>query len=91
MPKGTHSPAKKTSFTPYTKTGESARDSFRKRLYDIFSEIIKDSKQPVGEWANGIEEELYSAAGPVTSKEYREQTRQISAGVRVRRKGYYNA
>ena len=73
------------SSTPYALTGETARDSYRKVLYDAFLAIIKEdsSKFPVNDWVNKFEENLHILSGNVISKDYREKSSLLLKAIKV--------
>eukprot|EP00829_Urostomides_striatus_P005843 TRINITY_DN16437_c0_g1_i1.p1 TRINITY_DN16437_c0_g1~~TRINITY_DN16437_c0_g1_i1.p1 ORF type:complete len:134 (-),score=29.31 TRINITY_DN16437_c0_g1_i1:13-378(-) len=78
--------AKEVLSTPYALTGETARDSFRKVLYDAFLAIMKEetSKYPISDWVNKFEENLHNLSGNVISKEYREKTNLLLKAIKVK-------
>eukprot|EP01022_Parablepharisma_sp_SALTPOND_P018658 TRINITY_DN3085_c0_g1_i1.p4 TRINITY_DN3085_c0_g1~~TRINITY_DN3085_c0_g1_i1.p4 ORF type:complete len:548 (-),score=109.26 TRINITY_DN3085_c0_g1_i1:8447-10090(-) len=66
---------KSASTTAYAQTGQAARDSQRKRIYDSLTEALEGNSgtHATGEWTTNLEEALYLSVNSVVNREYREK------------------
>jgi len=86
MPAGTHQNNKKVNNTPYPTTGETARDSCRKRIYDV---LIDATEKTRGEWTANLEDELYNLSGSTVNKDYRDQARKLIEIIKSKKSAYF--
>ena len=66
---------KSAATTAYSLTGQSSRDSQRKRIYDSFVEALdgNSNTHPLGEWTTTLEEALYVEVHSQVNKDYRDK------------------
>ena len=88
MPTGGSTVAKKEiERKPYTQTGQAARDSIRKRIYETFLEVMSadndSNTYPIDTWTTRLEDWLYQQSGSQVTKECREKAVVLTKNIRV--------